>query len=90
VRSNFPDVKKLISSTKKKKVFVKAPQRVQCYINQLANMALPPEPVLTRWGTWIQAVNFYDEHFDVVNSVATFHAESAVAVCESQTAFSEP
>jgi hypothetical protein len=53
-------------------------------------MALPPEPALTRWGTWIQAVNFYDEHFDVVNLVATFHAESAVAVCESQTAFSEP
>jgi hypothetical protein len=46
---------------------------------------------VTRWGTWKQAVNFYNEHFDVVKSVvATFHAESAVAVRESQTAFSEP
>jgi hypothetical protein len=33
----------------------------------------------------------YNKHFNVVKSdVATFHAESAVAVRESQTAFSEP
>jgi hypothetical protein len=54
------------------------------------DVALPPEPVLTRWGTWIQAVNFYNKHFDVVKSVVTtFHAESAVAVRESQTALIE-
>jgi hypothetical protein len=36
-------------------------------------------------------VNFYNEQFNVVKSVAaTFHVESAVAVRESQTAFSEP
>jgi hypothetical protein len=54
-------------------------------------VALPSEPVLTRRSTWIQAVNFYNEYFDVVKSVvATFHSESAVAVREFQTAFSEP
>jgi hypothetical protein len=47
----------------------------------MPDVALPPEPVLTRWGTWMQAVNFYNEHFDVVKLVvATFHAESAVAL----------
>jgi hypothetical protein len=51
VTSNFPDVNKLISS--RKKVFMKAPQCVQCYRNELPDVALPPEPVLTRWGTWI-------------------------------------
>jgi hypothetical protein len=56
----------------------------------LPDVALPPEPVLTRWGTWIQAVNFYNKHFDVLKSfVTTFHAESAVAVRESQTALIE-
>jgi hypothetical protein len=71
-------------------MFVKAPQRVQCYRNQLSDVAFPPEPVLTRWGTWIQAENFYNKHFNVVKSVvATFHAETAVAVRESQTTFSE-
>jgi hypothetical protein len=57
----------------------------------LPDVALPPEQVLTRWGTWIQAVDFYNEHFNVVKSVvATFHTESSVAVRESQTAVSEP
>jgi hypothetical protein len=49
-RSNFPDVNKLISSTK---LFVKASLCVQCYRNELPDVALPPDPVLTRWGTWI-------------------------------------
>jgi hypothetical protein len=53
----------------------------------LPDVALPPEPVLTRWSTWKQAVKFYNKHFDVVT---TFHAESDVSVRESQTAFSEP
>jgi hypothetical protein len=89
VRSNFPDVNKLTSSTKQ--VFMKAPLCVQCSRNHLPDVSLLPELVLTRWGTWIQAVNFYNEHFDVVKSVvATFHAESAVAVRKPQTAFSEP
>jgi hypothetical protein len=35
-------------------------------------------------------MNFYNGHFDVMKSVATFHSESAVAVRESQTAFNEP
>jgi hypothetical protein len=41
VRSNFPDVNNLISSTRKS--FVKATQCVQCYRNQLPDVALPPE-----------------------------------------------
>jgi hypothetical protein len=68
VRSNFSDVNKLISSTKK--FFFKAPQCVQCYRYQLPDVVLPSELVLKKWGTWIQAVNFYNEHFDVVKSVA--------------------
>jgi hypothetical protein len=47
--------------------------------------------VLTRWGTWIEAVNFCKEHFETVKSVvAKFPSESAVSVRESQRAFSYP
>lgn len=89
VRGSFPKVNVLVSSTKK--VFVKAPIRVQCYRDALPNVPLPPEPVLTRWGTWIQAVEFYNENFDAVKSVVTsFPAESGAAVRESQNAFNEP
>lgn len=46
IRKEFGNVNKLISSTKK--VFLKAPSRVQAYKERLPNLALPPEPILTR------------------------------------------
>ncbi|XP_025425546.1 uncharacterized protein LOC112694325 [Sipha flava] len=30
---------------------------------------LPPEPVITRWGTWLDAVNYYCENFSYVKKV---------------------
>jgi hypothetical protein len=54
-------------------------------------MHLSTEPVPTRSGTQIETVNFYSEHFETVKSiVAKFPSESAVLVCESQGAFSNP
>lgn len=64
IRQNYGNVNKLISSTKK--VFLKAPSRVQAYKEQLPNLALPPEPIITRWGTWLKAVLFYSENFEAV------------------------
>jgi hypothetical protein len=47
--------------------------------------------VPTRWGTWIEAVNFYNEHFKTVKSILTkFPSESALSVSESKGAFSDP
>jgi hypothetical protein len=43
----------------------------------------------TRWRTWIEAVNFYSEHFETVKSiVAKFPSASAISVHEFQSAFS--
>jgi hypothetical protein len=82
-------VNKLISMTKK--VFLKAPHRVQSYKQHFPDAPLPPKPVPTRWGTCIEAVNFCSEHFESVKSVvAKFPSESAVSVDESQSAFSYP
>ncbi|KAJ4450619.1 hypothetical protein ANN_02047 [Periplaneta americana] len=30
---------------------------------------LPPQPVLTRWGTWLDAVNYYAEHYGKIMEV---------------------
>jgi len=57
----------VISSTKK--VFKKAPARAAKYRQMLAATPLPPEPVLTRWTTWLRAVKFYNQHFEAVKSV---------------------
>jgi tRNA A58 N-methylase Trm61 len=42
---------------------VKAPLRVQHFKRALPNVSLPPEPVLTRWGTWLDAAVYYANNF---------------------------
>jgi len=32
-------------------------------------MPLPPEPVITRWGTWLNAAMFYADHFETFKNV---------------------
>jgi hypothetical protein len=38
------------------KMFLKAPHWVQSYKQPLPHASLPPEPVPTRWRTWIDIV----------------------------------
>lgn len=30
---------------------------------------MPPEPIITRWGTWLNAAEYYTDHFDDVKAV---------------------
>jgi hypothetical protein len=63
-RATFLQVDKFISMTKI--LFLKAPHQVQSYKKHFPDETLPSEPVPTKWGTWIEAVNFYSEHFETV------------------------
>lgn len=84
IRLQYPDVNKLINNGKK--IFLKAPLRVQTYREILPNIPLPPQPVITRWGTWIQAALFYADNYnafkDMVESFPTESAES-IATCQN-------
>ncbi|VVC33355.1 Ribonuclease H-like domain [Cinara cedri] len=62
VREMYLNVNTLVSNLKK--VFLKAPQRVDVYKEITPSVPLPPKPVLTRWGTWVEAANFCADHFD--------------------------
>jgi hypothetical protein len=57
IRLQFPLVNELVKGGKK--IFVKAPLRVQHFKTALPNVLLPPEPVLTRWGAWLDAAVYY-------------------------------
>lgn len=67
VREVFSSVNDLISSIKK--VFLKAPVRIKLYKEMYPDLPLPPQPVITRWGTWIEAARFYANNFDAIKSV---------------------
>lgn len=67
VRSQYPGVNDLIATVKS--VFVKAPLRVQAFRTAAPDLSLPPEPVVTRWGTWLSAVSYYATNWTLVKSV---------------------
>lgn len=67
IRILFKRVDKLISTVKK--VFVKAPSRISKFKELFPELELPPEPVLTRWGTWLEAVQYYSSHIQEVSLV---------------------
>ena len=83
VRNQFPLVNGLISNGKK--VFVKAPHRIREFKHRYPDTPLPPEPVITRWGTWLDAAaRYYVDHFEKLREiVASFDPQdsAAIAVC---------
>lgn len=67
VRSQYANVDILIANVKK--VFLKAPNRVKILKEMYPDLPLPPQPVITRWGTWLQAVSYYSIHFENISNV---------------------
>lgn len=84
VRNQFPLVNDLINNMKK--VFIKAPLRVQIYREALPGVPLPPKPVITRWGTWLDAALFYFKYIEEIeNVISQFDDNSSAAVKEIQS-----
>jgi hypothetical protein len=67
VRGLFPNVNGIISNVKK--VFVKAPNRVSLFRQLAPGLHLPPQPILTRWGTWLDAACYYADNFQKIDQI---------------------
>lgn len=67
VRNQFSTVDKIVANVKN--IFKKAPSRVQIFKNYAPEIPLPPEPIITRWGTWINAVLYYCKYYDKIRDV---------------------
>jgi hypothetical protein len=88
IRLQFPLVNELVKSGKK--IFVKAPLRVQHFKRALPNVSLPPEPVLTRWGTWLDAVVYYANNFhDFKEIVLDFTDTTTKAITDCKDVMQE-
>ncbi|KAG7157210.1 hypothetical protein Hamer_G010061 [Homarus americanus] len=57
--------------SKGKKIFLKAPSRCDVFKKIAPQLALPPQPILTRWGTWISAVLYYASNLDKFQDILT-------------------
>lgn len=86
IRNHFPLVNSLISNMKK--IFLKAPLRIQFYKEKLPNTPLPPQPVITRWGTWLEATFFYCDNFCQLDGlIAELSDESSQSLTELKRLF---
>ncbi|KAJ8671905.1 hypothetical protein QAD02_003164 [Eretmocerus hayati] len=57
----------------------------------LPNLPLLPRPVITRWGTWIEAAQFYHENFKAVKDVVDqFDDSDAAEIPKCKAAFTNP
>lgn len=89
IRNEFANVNCVISNVKK--IFSKAPNRIRTFKSLQPNLTLPPEPVTTRWGTWLSAALYYADHFDQVAQVVNeFDDEEAVAIKEAKMNLADP
>lgn len=88
VRDEFSEVdKKVVSSVKKG--FRKSPLRIKTFLNMTKNeIPLLPEPILTRWGTSINATIYYCEHLENMQTVIkTFDSDEAASIKTAKKVF---
>ena len=89
--STFQGTDNLISSTKA--ATIKNKDRRSIFT--AAGLSAPPQPILTRWGTWLKASFFYAENFQIVKQiVSSFEdggklVERAKEAIANQDVFSE-
>ncbi|OXA64048.1 CGG triplet repeat-binding protein 1 [Folsomia candida] len=63
-----------------KTAFKKAPSRIAIYKEKCPDLPLPPNPVITRWGTWLKATEFYAQHFNEMKDIIETIKNDAASV----------
>lgn len=85
IRYLFPETNDLISTVKK--IFCKAPSRIQKFKELFPNLELPPEPIVTRWGTWLSAAEYYSDNFNSIKIVIDQLDEDSESVKHAKKIF---
>ena len=68
-RPLFSDVDHMITSIKK--VFLKAPSRIQIFIETKPNLPRPPQPIIIQCGTRVETVKYYAINFKKIDNVSS-------------------
>jgi len=68
------------------KIFLKSHSRVEKFREIAKGIPLPPQPITTRWGTWLNASIYYCEHFESIKQVVNaLDSEYAISIKKVQT-----
>lgn len=80
-------VNSYISSVKK--IFVKSPVCIESFKNE-TGLALPPEPVITRWGTWLEACLYHIKNFTQISKFISNMTDDSIAIKKAKKCISNP
>ena len=84
VKAMCSKLNKLITTVKQ--IYRKAGSRVLAWKKAYPHVPVPPRPVLTRWGTWVEAALYYHKYFDAVHDmVHRLKEEDAAAIPKART-----
>ena len=62
-----------------KRILKKSPCRIQRY-KDLTELPIPPEPIVTRWGTWLKSAEFLLTNFDKISLFIEQLEEDSLAI----------
>jgi hypothetical protein len=48
---------------------MKSPLQVQKFKEEAPTLPLPPQPIVTRWGTWLDAANYYCTNYSEIQKI---------------------
>ncbi|XP_003737959.1 uncharacterized protein LOC100902100 [Galendromus occidentalis] len=89
IRKLCPETDSFIASVKK--CFLKAPSRIQKFRDLAPNLPLPPSPVVTRWGTWLEAASYLAANYDKIEEIVnSFEKGEALYIFKSQEMLRNP
>ncbi len=82
IRCLFSKADDLVNNIKK--IFLKSPNRVQLLKEMYPDLPLPPQPVITRWGTWLDAVQYYVDHYEEIRDVVQNIDDNSLAISKAR------
>ena len=85
VRAMLSKLNKLITTVKQ--IYRKSPKRMAEWKAAYSKVPLPPRPILTRWGTWVEAGIYYDKYFDIVHDMVNRLKEEDAASIPKDSEF---
>lgn len=88
IRDEFSLVNSFVNNFKK--ILLKAPHRTHLYRQCCPALPLPPQPVITRWGTWIEFCNFYADHYEALKTFVSRLSDEAQSISKCKLIMNDP
>ncbi|KAF0716997.1 DUF659 domain-containing protein [Aphis craccivora] len=59
--------------------------------NMAPNLALPPQPILTCWGTWLNAAFYYCDNLEIIKEIILqLNNKDSISIKKSQDLIKDP